>query len=89
MNQKDKERGIVKERTGKVLSEKMDKTVVIAVEQLVRHPLYRKYIRRTKKLYAHDAKNRCHVGDTVRVVETRPLSRTKRWRVSAILERAK
>ena len=89
MNQKDKERGIVKERPGKVLSEKMDKTVVIAVEQLVRHPLYRKYIRRTKKLYAHDAKNRCHVGDTVRVVETRPLSRTKRWRVSAILERAK
>lgn len=89
MNQKDKERGIVKERTGKVLSEKMDKTVVVAVEQKVRHPLYRKYIRRTKKLYVHDAKNRCHVGDTVRVVETRPLSRTKRWRVSAILERSK
>jgi small subunit ribosomal protein S17 len=79
----------IKERTGKVVSSKMDKTIVVAVDRLVRHPLIGKTLRRTKKLYAHDEENRCNIGDTVRVVETRPLSKTKRWRVSAILERAK
>jgi small subunit ribosomal protein S17 len=83
------ERGNVKERIGRVISNKMDKTIVVAVNRLVDHPLYHKTIRRTKKLYAHDEENRCNIGDTVRVIEMRPLSRTKRWRVSAILERAK
>ena len=82
-------RGNVKERVGKVISSKMDKTVVVAVDSLVKHRLYRKILRRTKKLYAHDDQNRCRQGDTVRVIETRPLSSRKRWRVSAILERAK
>ena len=84
-----RQRGNVKERIGKIVSSKMNKTVVVAVEALVKHPIYNKTLRRTKKLYAHDEQNRCNVGDTVRVMETRPLSRTKRWRVSAILERAK
>src|SRR5436853_4966466 len=79
----------VKERTGKVVSSSMNKTIVVAVDRLVRHPLIGKTLRRTKKFCAHDEENRCNVGDTVRVVETRPLSKTKRWRVSAILERAK
>jgi small subunit ribosomal protein S17 len=85
----DSGRGNVKERVGKVLSSTMDKTVVVAIPALINHPIYNKTLRRTKKLYAHDESNRCNVGDTVRVIETRPLSRTKRWRVSAILERAK
>jgi small subunit ribosomal protein S17 len=83
------ERGNVKERVGKVVSSKMDKTVIVAIEALVRHPIYKKTLRRTKKLYAHDEDNRCNLGDTVRVIETRPFSKLKRWRVSAILERAK
>lgn len=83
------ERGNVKERTGKIVSARMNKTVVVAVDRLVQHPLYGKTLRRTKKLYAHDEENRCREGDTVRVLETRPLSALKRWRVSAILERAK
>lgn len=87
--QQTTERGNVKERTGKVVSVKMDKTVVVAIAKLIKHPLYGKFMRRTKKLYAHDEQNRCNVGDTVRVIETRPLSKTKRWRVTAILERAK
>ena len=78
-----------KVRVGKVVSEKMNKTVVVAVERYVKHPLYHKYIRRTSKLHAHDEKNDAHEGDTVRVVETRPLSRTKRWRVQSVVERAK
>jgi small subunit ribosomal protein S17 len=82
-------RGNVKELLGKVLSDKMDKTVVVAVDRLVEHPFYHKTVRRTKKVYAHDEGNRCHIGDTVRVIETRPLSKNKCWRVSAILERAK
>lgn len=84
-----RQRGNVKERVGKVISNKMDKTVVVAIEALIEHPIYNKTIRRTKKLYAHDEENRCNIGDTVRVIETRPLSRSKHWRVSAILERAK
>ena len=83
------QRGNYKERLGKVVSAKMDKTVVVAVDRLVEHKRYHKTIRRTKKLYAHDEQNRCNVGDTVRVIETRPMSSTKHWRVSAILERAK
>lgn len=85
----ENERGNYKELIGKVVSSKMDKTVVVAVDRLVEHPLYHKIIRRTKKVYAHDEENRCSAGDTVRVIETRPLSKLKRWRVSAILERAK
>jgi small subunit ribosomal protein S17 len=84
-----KERGLRKVRVGRVVSDRMDKTVVIAVERLIQHPLYKKYIRRTLKLYAHDKNNECKIGDVVRVVETRPLSKLKRWRVAEILERAK
>ena len=82
-------RGRTKERIGKVVSDKMDKTITVAVNRLMRHPLYGKTIRRTKKYTAHDAENKCRIGDTVRLLETRPMSRTKRWRVAAILERAK
>jgi small subunit ribosomal protein S17 len=74
--------------TGKVVSDKMDKTVVVAVETLVRHPLYQRTIRRTKKFKAHDEENSCQTGDKVRMMETRPLSKEKRWRVIEILERA-
>ncbi len=82
-------RGLAKERVGEVVSDKMNKTVVVSVERQFAHPLYKKYVRRTKNYYAHDEKNDCHVGDTVRIVETRPLSRTKRWRVAEVLRRAK
>lgn len=76
-----------KTQTGKVVSDKMDKTVVVAIETLVRHPLYGKIIKRTRKFKAHDAENACRLGDKVRVMETRPLSKEKRWRVVEILER--
>ena len=76
-------------REGVVVSDKMDKTVVVAVEDRVKHPLYGKVIRRTSKLKAHDENNACGVGDRVSIMETRPLSATKRWRVVEILERAK
>ena len=82
-------RGQRKERVGKVISDKMNKTIVVEIERVFSHPLYKKYITRGKNFYAHDEENRCKVGDTVRIVETRPLSKTKRWRVAAILERAK
>ena len=82
------ERGMRKVLTGKVVSDKMDKTVVVAVETLVRHPLYQRTIRRTKKFKAHDEENSCHTGDKVRMMETRPLSKEKRWRVIEILDRA-
>ena len=86
----DKEaRGFRKVREGLVVSDKMDKTVVVAVEDRVQHPLYGKTIRRTNKLKAHDEANTCGVGDRVLLMETRPLSATKRWRVVQILERAK
>ncbi|GBC93314.1 30S ribosomal protein S17 [bacterium HR15] len=80
-------RGKRKVRVGRVVSNKMDKTVVVAVVRSFRHPLYGKTIRRTKKYMAHDEHNKCQVGDLVEIVETRPLSRHKRWRVRAILER--
>ncbi|MCX7018178.1 MAG: 30S ribosomal protein S17 [bacterium] len=78
-----------KVRVGKVISEKMNKTIVVAVERYVKHRLYHKYLKRTSKLYVHDEKNDAHEGDTVRVVETRPISKLKRWRVKEIVERAK
>ena len=83
------ERNLRKVRTGKVVSDKMDKTIVVAVEDHVKHPLYKKIVKRTYKLKAHDENNECNVGDTVRVMETRPLSKDKRWRLVEIVERAK
>ncbi|MDR1298961.1 MAG: 30S ribosomal protein S17 [Oscillospiraceae bacterium] len=78
-----------KTRTGKVVSDKMDKTVVVAVEDRVAHPLYKKIIKRTYKLKAHDENNECGIGDRVLVMETRPLSKDKRWRLVEIIEKAK
>ena len=83
------ERGRRKVRTGVVVSDKMDKTVLIRIDRQVRHALYGKTVKRSTKLAAHDEANDAHVGDTVRVVETRPLSKSKRWRVVEIVERAK
>ena len=83
------ERGRRKVRTGIVVSDAMDKTVVVRISSQVRHALYGKIVRRSHKLQAHDEANDAHVGDTVRLMETRPLSRTKRWRVVEVLERAK
>ena len=82
-------RGFRKTRDGLVVSDKMDKTVVVIVEDRVQHPLYRKTMRRTSRLKAHDEQNSCGVGDRVRIQETRPLSATKRWRVVEVLEKAK
>jgi small subunit ribosomal protein S17 len=82
-------RGIRKLRTGRVVSDSMDKTVVVAIETLVRHPLYGRIVRRTSKFKAHDEKNQCGVGDTVEIMETRPISKHKRWRVCRIVEKAK
>ena len=78
-----------KTRVGKVVSDKMDKTIVVAVADRVKHPLYKKIIKRTYKLKAHDEKNECGIGDTVRVMETRPLSKEKRWRLVNVIEKAK
>ncbi len=83
------ERNHRKERTGKVVSDKMDKTIVVAVVDNVKHPLYNKIVKRTYKLKAHDENNECHIGDRVRVMETRPLSKEKRWRLVEIVEKAK
>lgn len=83
------ERNLRKTRTGLVVSDKMDKTVVIAVEDNVRHPLYKKIVKHTVKLKAHDENNECGVGDRVMVMETRPMSKDKRWRVDHIIEKAK
>lgn len=80
--------GARKVRQGVVISDKMDKTVVVLVEQLVQHPVYKKYTNRRKKYKAHDPENRCRVGDQVSIVETRPLSREKRWRVQEIVRSA-
>jgi small subunit ribosomal protein S17 len=83
------ERNLRKTRTGKVTSNKMDKTIVVAIENHVKHPLYGKIVKRTYKLKAHDENNECQIGDTVKVMETRPISREKRWRLVEITERAK
>ena len=83
------ERNLRKTRTGKVVSNKMDKTIVVAVEDNVRHPLYNKIVKRTYKLKAHDENNECGIGDKVRVMETRPLSKDKRWRLVEIIEKAR
>jgi small subunit ribosomal protein S17 len=83
------ERGQRKVRVGKVLSSKMDKSAVVVIERLVKHPEYGRYIRRRKKFVIHDEKNDCQEGDTVRFMETRPLSKTKRWRLVEVVERAK
>jgi len=83
------ERNLRKTRTGKVVSNKMDKTIVVAVENHVKHPLYKKIVKRTYKLKAHDEENAAKRGDRVRVMETRPLSKDKRWRLVEIIERAK
>ena len=83
------ERTLRKTRVGIVASSKMDKTVVVAIEDNVRHPVYGKIIKHTLKVHAHDENNECNVGDRVEVMETRPLSKTKRWRVTTIIEKAK
>ena len=83
------ERNLRKVRVGKVTSNKMEKTIVVAIEEHVKHPLYKKVMKRTYKLKAHDEKNECNIGDTVRVMETRPLSKDKRWRLVEIIEKAK
>ena len=83
------ERNLRKTRTGKVVSDKMDKTIVVAVQDNVKHPLYNKIVKRTYKLKAHDENTECGIGDTVKVMETRPLSRDKRWRLVEIIEKAR
>ena len=83
------ERNLRKTRVGKVVSDKMDKTIVVAVVDNVKHPLYKKIVKRTYKLKAHDENNECNTGDTVKVMETRPLSKDKRWRLVEIVEKAK
>lgn len=82
------ERNLRKTRVGKVVSDKMDKTIVVAIETSVKHPLYKKIVKRTYKLKAHDENNECKVGDKVKVMETRPLSKDKRWRLIEIVEKA-
>ena len=83
------ERNLRKTRVGKVVSDNMDKTIVVAIEDNVKHPLYKKIVKRTYKLKAHDENNECNIGDRVKVMETRPLSKDKRWRLVEIIERAK
>ena len=83
------ERNLRKTRVGHVVSDKMDKTIVVAVEDHVKHPLYKKIVQKTNKLKAHDENNEAHIGDTVRVMETRPLSKDKRWRLVDVVEKAK
>lgn len=83
------DRNLRKTRVGKVVSDKMDKTVVVAIVDSVKHPLYKKIVKHTVKFKAHDEKNECGIGDTVQIMETRPLSKDKRWRVVEILEKAR
>ena len=83
------ERNLRKERIGVVVSTKMDKSIIVAVKRKVKHPIYGKFINKTKKLMAHDEANSCNIGDTVRISETRPLSKNKTWRLIEIIERAK
>ena len=82
-------RSLKKERSGTVVSDRMEKTIVVSVERTVMHPKYKKYLKRRTRVKAHDETNQCHLGDRVRIVECRPLSRDKRWRVSEILQRAR
>jgi len=88
-DKKEIARNLRKTRTGKVVSNKMDKTIVVAVEKKIMHPIYKKYFKRTKKFMAHDEKNECTTGDMVKIMETRPLSSRKRWRLVQIIEKAK
>ena len=83
------DRNLRKTRVGKVVSNKMDKTIVVAIQDNVRHPLYKKIIKRTVKLKAHDENNACNIGDKVQIMETRPMSKDKRWRVTEIINKAK
>ena len=83
------ERNLRKERIGVVFSNKMDKSITVAVKWKEKHPIYGKFVNKTQKFHAHDEKNECNIGDTVRIMETRPLSKTKRWRLVEIIERAK
>ena len=85
----DETRALRKTRVGKVVSDKMDKTIVVAITDHVKHPTYGKIIKSTVKLHAHDEENTCGIGDTVKVMETRPLSKSKRWRLVEIIEKAK
>lgn len=85
----EKQRSRRKIRLGKVVSDKMDKTVIVTIERSVKHPLYKKIIKRTQRLKAHDEKNECKEGDRVKIMETRPLSKDKRWRVVEIIEKAR
>ena len=80
--------GQIKSKTGQVVSDKMNKSIVVAVENLVQHPIYKKRVRRTKKFYAHDENNDAHTGDVVRIVESRPISKTKTWRLQEIIRKA-
>ena len=82
-------RNLRKERVGEVVSNKMDKTIVVAVKWKEKHPIYGKFVNKTRKFHAHDEKNECGMGDIVRIMETRPLSKTVRWRLTQIIERAK
>jgi 30S ribosomal protein S17 len=83
------ERNLRKTRIGRVVSDKMDKTITVAIEDHVKHPLYGKIVKKTVKFKAHDEKNECNIGDTVKIMETRPLSKDKRWRLVQIIEKAK
>jgi small subunit ribosomal protein S17 len=83
------ERNIRKERIGVVISNRMDKSIIVAIKRKVKHPIYGKFVNRTKKLMAHDEENSCNIGDTVRISESRPLSKDKAWRLIEIIERAK
>lgn len=83
------ERNLRKERTGQVISDKMDKSIVVSVQRKVKHPIYGKFIRKSTRFMAHDEKNECGIGDTVRIMETRPLSKRKRWRLVEVLQKAK
>lgn len=83
------ERNLRKERIGRVVSNKMQKTITVIVERKVKHPIYGKFVRKTNKFAAHDENNDCNIGDTVKIMETRPLSKNKRWRLVEILEKAK
>jgi small subunit ribosomal protein S17 len=89
MEQNAVNRKLRKERTGVVTSNKMDKTITVVIERKKIHPLYGKFIKQTKKFHAHDEKNECNIGDTVKIMETRPMSKLKRWRLIEIIERAK